>query len=130
MEMVVKLSAIAILCTISSLVLRQYKSEYSYFIELAGIILIVVFAVDFAKSAISELKSILDFSDIGAQTIEILVKALGIAALTGISSDICKDNSNQALAGTLEFFGKAAVVALCIPLIKAVAALALGLINS
>ena len=130
MEMVVKLSAIAILCTISSLVLRQYKSEYSYFIELAGIILIVIFAVNFAKSAMSELKSILDFSDIGAQTIEILVKALGIAVLTGISSDICKDNSNQALAGTLEFFGKAAVVALCIPLIKSVAALAAGLINS
>ena len=130
METVLKIVAVAIFCTVASLILRQYKSEYSLLLELAGICIIVIFGVHSAQNAISSLKPILNLTNIGEQTVSILIKALGIAVLTGISSDICRDNSNSALAGTLEFFGKAAVLALSIPLIKAVASFAAGLINS
>lgn len=130
METVLKIVAVGIFCTIASLILRQYKSEYSLLLELAGICIIVIFGVHSAKNIISSLAPLLDLTDIGEKTVQILIKALGIAILTGISSDICRDNSNSALAGTIEFFGKAAVLMLGIPVIKAVAGLAAGLINS
>lgn len=130
MEFAFKLAAIGVICTTASLILRQYKSEYALFLELAGICVITFFAINSAHDVIASIKPMLEFTNIGEQTAEILIKALAIATFTAIAADICRDNSNQALASVLEFFGKAAVIVLCVPLLKAVAEIAAGFINS
>ena len=48
----------------------------------------------------------------------VLTKALGVALMVQITSDICKDSGEGSIAQRVETVGKAEIIILCIPLIK------------
>ena len=50
----------------------------------------------------------------------LIIKSAGIAIITGIASDLCKDSGEASLGNRLEFCGKALILSLCLPLIKKV----------
>ena len=56
--------------------------------------------------------------------VETILKGLGIAILTQISSDICRDSGEGTLATHIETVGKLELLLLCIPLIKEILATA------
>jgi stage III sporulation protein AD len=62
--------------------------------------------------------------------LKLLLKALGIAVLIQTSADLCRDNNNAALAGAVELAGKVMILTLAIPLLRAAAEIAVGLIKS
>ena len=51
---------------------------------------------------------------------EILFRALGIATLTHITAELCRDCGESTLAGGVEMLGKLEILTLCLPLIAAV----------
>lgn len=126
----IKLVFLAIAAAVVCMIVKQYKPEYAVVTEISAICVGTVYALSFAGDLLKSFESSLGFVQIESQGVKILIKALGIAVVTGISGDICRDSGNSALAGTVEFAGKITIMILAIPLIKEVLTLAAGLINS
>lgn len=66
---------------------------------------------------------------VNTEYVNLLIKALGIAIISKVCSDICRDSGNTVLATDVEIGAKLLIIAFCIPMIKAVISLASGLID-
>ena len=108
----------AVICVLSICVIfKGMKSEYSLFIRL----LVTVGAALISLAVFYPILKFLEDIASGTQIqkyFPILIKALGIALLTQITSDICNDSGEGAIASRVEAIGKAEIILLCIPLIK------------
>lgn len=127
---IIKFAVIGIICAILTVIVRQYRPELAVIVQLGGIAVLAIFAVEYLKNIFTEAQSFLsDISLIDDGYIKLLVKVLGIAIITKLSADICSENSSSALATVVELTGKSVILAMCLSLIKTLAELAKGLIE-
>lgn len=127
---IIKFAVIGIICAILTVIVRQYRPELAVIVQLGGIAVLAIFAVEYLKNIFTEAQSFLsDVSLIDDGYIKLLVKVLGIAIITKLSADICSENSSSALATVVELTGKSVILAMCLSLIKTLAELAKGLIE-
>ena len=87
-SLTVKVCFFAILCTVVGVVIKHIRPEFSPFVRIAGSVAVSVLALSIILPIITYLRSLFDgvsFGEYGG----IVVKALGIAALTQICADIC-----------------------------------------
>lgn len=112
-----KACGIIICALIVCVVFKNLKSEYSLFIRI--IITISVFSV-----SLGLIYPILNYiSEIAKGTaidtyLPILLKSMGIAFTVQITSDVCKDAGEGALAERVIFFGKSEILVISLPLVK------------
>ena len=126
----IKFAIIGIICAVLTVIVRQYRPDLSVAVQLAGIIVLGFFAVGYLKNIFTETDSLFSEAQVISDGyIELLVKVLGIAAITKIGSDICKDSANSALATVVELVGKAVILAMCLSLIKTLAEISKGLLE-
>lgn len=127
---IVKFVVIGIICAVMTVVVRQYRPELAVVVQLAGIVIIAIFAFEYLKNIFEETGSF--FSDVGIVGdgyLAILVKILAIAVITKLGADICNDSSNSALATVVELTGKTVILVMCLSLIKTLVTLAKGLLE-
>lgn len=107
-----------IICALCACVLfKGFKSEYSLFIRLvvtAGVSLICISMIYPVLSYINEISQGTEIE----KYIPALIKALGIAIATQITSDICKDAGEEALSSRVCLFGQAEILVISMPIIK------------
>ncbi|MCL2023269.1 MAG: stage III sporulation protein AD [Oscillospiraceae bacterium] len=126
---VIKIAAMAGITVLVVLLLRQYKSEYAFLAALAGMVCIGFFLLRGLPDVLGLAQSFLTFGGLDAGWLKLLLKALGIAIIIQLSADLCRDNANAALAGAVELAGKVMILTLAIPLLRAAAEIAVGLIQ-
>ena len=115
---IIRFCGIGLLCAISGIILRQVKGgELSLFIRIGGALIIFGAAMLMMKNVISELLEITDGQGLDIYS-KVLIKALGLALLTKICSDICRDCGEGTLASGVELCGKLGILLLCIPMIE------------
>jgi len=127
---ILQIAATAIITAVLAVLVKQYKPEYAALVQLAGAVLIVGAAFRLIPELTGTAESMLSFAGIEGEWMKVLVKALGIAILSELAADVCRDNGSAALAGIVELAGKAAILLLALPLLRAVAEVAAGLIQS
>lgn len=130
MEIVIKIAVVAVVVAVLSLLVKQFLPEYAVLVQLAGICVILVYVVTQLPQLTRDAGSLLSFAGIGDEWLQLLLKALGIAVVTQLASDICNDNGSAALTGVVELGGKVLILLLAVPLLRAVAELAVGLLGS
>ena len=99
-----------------SVVLRQYKTEYSLFLSLAAGLILLTMVMDGAMPLIDELNSLLGATGMEEDYLGILLKSLGICFLVQLAGDTCRDAGEGAIASKIEAAGKMAVLLLSLPL--------------
>lgn len=127
---IIKFALVGIICAVLVVVVRQQRPELAVIVQLAGIAVLAILSIEYLKNIFAEtdgLFSEVEFLNDGY--LELLVKILWIAAVTKISSDICKDSANSALATIVELVGKTVILAMCLSLIKTLAEISKGLLK-
>lgn len=125
---VIKIIVIAISGCVFTVVLNQYKQEYSLFVRLAVILLIGITVFNSFAQVSADITDLADGLKINSEYILTVIKALIISVVFGIVSDICSDTGNRAIATCVELAGKLSIMLLAIPFIVALTSLAQELI--
>ena len=113
---ILKICAVALIAAVSGVVVKQIKNELSFAVKTAGVILIFGVAMTMLAPL---LESIEELSDIGGtEYVDIMLRALGIALISQITSGICRDCGDESVAGAVEFTAKLEILILCVPLIS------------
>ena len=110
------LTAGVLLIAVILSVIKQIKSEYAVIASVLLAIGIVVLSLEKITPMFEYLENI----DIIAENKEYIVsalKAVGVALLCSLASEICRELGENSLAFGIELFGKCEILALCFPLI-------------
>ena len=119
-----------IISAVLSLVLKQYKPEYSMFISLAAGIMIFVSVIAAIEPIIGYISELTENAGLSGIYAEILMKSLAVCYLIQLASDCCKDAGETAIAGKIRIAGKIAVLLMALPIFKSITEIVTGLIDA
>ncbi len=98
-------------------IVKQWKSDFLPLVRLGITIVLGTVLLSAAAPVLSFLRVLTEESEHSAYT-ALLFKALGIALLTQICADICRESGESGLAGGVELTGKVEILLLCLPLME------------
>ena len=102
-----------IIGAVLSVVLRQYKPEFSIYITLiTGMLMLGAAAV---KPVIETVSGYLQIADPDTSYADVLIKSLAVCYITQMASDSCADAGEKSIAAKIELAGKFAIVLLALP---------------
>lgn len=122
------MGALAIVAALCAVMIRQKTADVALVLALATCAILFLGSL----SAFEEMKKIVD--ELGelagfSETLLIpVVKTVGIAIVTKLSAEVCRDAKENSIASFVEFAGAAAAIALAIPLIRMVLEMIGGLL--
>lgn len=116
---IIKLCGIAVLALAATIAVRQIKPDFAVFVGAAAAIVILGAAITSVAPLIAYV------GEASAETgfsvyFSTILKALGITVIAQMTSDICRDCGESAVASKIEFSAKCAILLLGLPIIKSV----------
>ena len=111
------------LCAVSvCLIFRSLNNDYSLFIRILITVGMSIISISVMYPLVKIINELSKGTDIG-KYMPTLIKSMGIAMTVQITSDICRDSGEGAIAQRVEMFGKAQILVLSIPMITELLAL-------
>lgn len=120
MESVVRLAAAAVAAALCAVVVKQHAREVGAVLALAAGALLLGAAL----GAIEEVRALADelgeLIGLSPAVLAPVLKTVGIAILTRIAAELCRDAGEGGIAAAAETAGAAAAVLTALPLLRAV----------
>ena len=126
---IVIIASAALIAAVLSMVLKQYKPEYSLFISIAAGVLIFLSVIAVIEPIVSFIGELTDRAGLEGVYGEVLIKSLAVCYITQLACDCCKDAGENAIAGKLQIAGKIAVLLIALPMFKSLTEIVAGLID-
>lgn len=117
MELILKSAAIALVSAIVGLIIKKYNPEISILLSSCTVAMIGIAAVSFAsnlKNLVYTVRTIAGTSDVFVAPI---LKCVGIAIITKLTSELCRDSAQSASASAVELAGTVCAMSVAMPLI-------------
>lgn len=127
---IVKVAFLAILTVLFYALLRQIKPEIAPLIVIGGAAIIIVMLSESLFGVAGEVDEMMNLAGIEKENISVLLRSLGICVVTQFTANICYDNSCSSIAAAVELAGRVGAIVIAMPMLKTVAEIAIGLINS
>ncbi|MBE7100575.1 MAG: hypothetical protein E7364_03070 [Clostridiales bacterium] len=129
MAEIIKIIGVAFVTALTALLLRSTKPELSFAVTVTGVIVILLFIVDYMKATLGFLTEISGMTGLDNGLIKILLKIVGIGYLTEFSAGILNDFGSNAVADKVILGGKLTMLFLAIPVIKTLLQLMKGFLG-
>lgn len=127
--MILKITMIAVTTTLLSLILKQYRPEYTLFLQLGACVGIIILLMSNFNDISDSVRSLTSVSGIDGSSFKSMWKVLGIALITQFASDLCRDSGESALAGNVELAGKWLILLYSLPFLQMIAKFAVDLVK-
>ena len=126
---IIIVASVALIAAILSLVLKQYKPEYSLFISISAGILIFLSVLAVTRPIMDFINNLTSQTGLSGVYAEVLIKSLAVCYITQLASDCCTDAGETEIAGKLQIAGKVAILLIALPMFKSLTELVTELIN-
>lgn len=120
MALIFKLAAAALCGAFLAAFLRPVSPVFGILTALACGLVILYAVLDPIGQIFNALSSFLTAAGISGEIYLPVIKAVGIAVIVHITSQVCRDAGEGALGSKLELAGTIAAIAACIPLMQQV----------
>lgn len=111
------LCGVGICAVCISIILKQMGTSFSpMVIAAAGVIMLAYIAIQIIP--VLEYVKTLSYQSGMSEYFAVAVKALGIALVCQMASEICRDCGETAVGGRIELAGKAAIIIISLPVLK------------
>lgn len=128
METVTQVAALAVISAICAAVVKKQLPDMALVLTLGGVTLILLLALG-AFRPIRELLDVLaDRAGLSPAVLSPVIKTVGVALLTRVSAELCRDAGENGLASAVEIAGGACALLVCLPLFEAVVQMILDLL--
>lgn len=116
---IVQVAGIGVMGVLLALQFQNGKKEYGIYLGIAVSILIFL-GMNRNLSAMTETLTLIgSFVQIDSIYVKALMKILGVTYLAEFAAAICRDAGYQTVAGQIEVFAKLSILALGMPILKA-----------
>lgn len=118
MNIIIKISIIALVYLILSVTLKPHRPEYAFLLRICSVILIFIFIADDISTLISNIMNIFSVFNIEPLHIKLLVKVTGIAIVTDFICDNLIDQGEKTIAGVVAVSSKIIILFLAMPMLN------------
>ncbi len=126
MEILVKIAAVAVVGAILCLVIRKNSPEMGLLLTIALALIAISLAFDVISNVTDFLKALAETAEISPAVLSIVLKTVGIAVVTKLAADVCRDAGQTSVASGVELAGAFSALYISLPLFKTV----IGMIDS
>lgn len=112
-----KICGLALICLVSFSVMRQWGRDFEVPMKLAAAVVFLGILLGMAIPLVSWMREMLSVGAI-SEYAEFLLGALGIAVVTGVCADLCRECREPTVASYVEMAGRLEILILSVPLIK------------
>lgn len=109
----------ALICVVAVVVIKQLKSDFAIPVRLASSLILLGGVLAVGIPLFEYIKRLVSGSALSEYS-GILMKAFGIAILTHITAEICRDCGEGSAASYVELAGKIEIMLLSLPLVMSV----------
>lgn len=125
---ILKIIGVGIIALIISVIMKQYKPEFTIYVSIIAGIIIIFLSLDKITGIVTLLTNLSKKTGMNAEYLSILLKITGIAILTEFAVSVCKDAGEAAIASKVDLGGKIIVISMSIPIISALLELIMRII--
>lgn len=116
MEIYLKAVCVVLVCTVICLVLAQQSKDFSVLLILCVVCLVIVAAGTYLKPVLELIDRLIQLGEINTQLLSVLLKAVGIALISEITSLVCIDAGTASMGKALQILATSVILWLSIPL--------------
>ena len=120
METLIKIAGIAIVATLAAMTIKKQVPELSLVLTICAGIAIFGLGASAINIVLRFIRDIASFAGISNTVLTPLLKTVGIAIVTKIATDACKDSGSNSLASYVELAGCAIAITFSLPLLMSV----------
>ena len=116
-----KTMAAVSLCVAGALVcalLRAQKPEFRAAVAIAAGLCALALSADGIRTGVDILRTLCTQSGMDADSLGIMLRAVGIALLSEFGAQLCRDADETALAGRVELTARVALLGMSVPLLS------------
>lgn len=124
-----KAALVVIIVSIAALTLKKSNENISVLVLVAGSILVFTLVVSAVVNIVGSVEGIFQYTGLDNTYLKILLKCLAICLITQFASDVCEDASHKVLSNQIILAGKITIIAVSMPVLKAILEVITGLIN-
>lgn len=117
---VTAVSGFCIAGALLAVLLKQYCREQSMMLSLGVCIIVFAGAVSIISPVMERLILLFTQSGLDESYISLVFKATAICFITQITSDLCRDSGENAVASVMELWGRISVMLISVPLIESI----------
>ena len=117
---VTAVSGFCIAGALLAVLLKQYCREQSMMLSLGVCIIVFAGAVSIISPVMERLTFLFTESVVDESYISLVFKATAICFITQITSDLCRDSGENAVASVMELWGRISVMLISVPLIESI----------
>lgn len=117
---------LVLLALVLTTVLKKDAPAIAILLSLVAGVLILLRAFEMADGVLANLTGLLEQGGIAQEMYLPVLKCVGVAVVVRVMGALCRDNGQGALAAKIEIAGAVLALALCLPLVEQVLALASG----
>ena len=127
---IIKVAFLGILTALLYALIRSIKPEMAPLVILGGVAVLLGILSGELVEITGSVDDMMELAGLQKENVTVLIKALGICVVTQFAADICYDNSCSTVAAAVELAGRIGAIVIAMPMLKTVAEIAIGLINS
>ena len=118
MENYLKAVCCILVCSVICVVLNKQSKDFSIVLMLLVCCLVICGAVSYLRPVVNLVKRLAQMGQVNTQMLTILLKAVGIAVITEVTSLVCNDAGAVSLGKGLQLLSVSVILLLCIPLLN------------
>lgn len=104
---------------ILTLWIRPLKPEYGMFLSLGAMLLLIGAAISQLDRILELIGTLVDYTGLETVYYKILLKIMGLAWISQLASDICKEAGCGAISRQIDIYGKLLILSVSLPIITA-----------
>ena len=120
MSDIIKVAAAAVAAALCAVVVRRQSPEIALALGIGACALIVLYCSGALTAVVDLADKLAETGNLSAQVVEPVMKTAGIAIVTRLAAEFCKDAKEGGLASAVELAGTALALAAVLPLMSAV----------
>ena len=120
MEMLIRVAVVAVVGSIIGLIIKKTNPETSLLLTIAISVFAIYLAFDVVTSVVGFIRSLSETAGISPAFLGVVLKTVGIAVITKISSDVCRDAGQSGVASGVELAGTVTAIYVSLPLMEGV----------
>ena len=123
-----KVAAAALAAAVCAVVVRKQAPELGMVLAVCAGAVILLYCSGALQAAVELMDKLMEAGGLSAQVVEPVMKTAGIAIVTRLAADFCRDAKEGGLASAVELAGTALALVTVLPLMSAVIEMLTGLI--
>ena len=128
MSDMVKIAAIAVAAALCAVVVKKNVAELGMVLALCAGAIILSCSLGALEGVKELMDTLADTAGLSPAVLAPVVKTVGIAVLTRVSAELCRDAKEGGIAAFVETAGAAAALLVSLPLLKTVLSMVTGLL--